>query len=55
MRASTAVAILTLAAGVAPSVARPLPAIMYASLRCCICDVQALPFFADLGARPRRL
>jgi hypothetical protein len=32
MRASTAVAILSLAAGAAPSIALPLPAVKYASL-----------------------
>ena len=49
MRASTAVAILSLIAGVALAVALPLPAIKYASLSCCICDVQVLSFFADLS------
>jgi hypothetical protein len=49
MRASTAVVILTLVAGVAQSVALALAAFEYASLSCCICDAQALSFFADLG------
>ena len=49
MRASTVVAILSLAAGVAPSVALAHRAMKYASLFCCVCDVQVLPFFADLG------
>jgi len=43
MRVSTAVAVLILAAGVAPSVALP-----YAPLFCCIRNVQVLPF-ADPG------
>ena len=49
MRASTAVAILCLAAEVALSVALPLPVFKYASLSCCICDPQVVPFFADLS------
>ena len=49
MRASTVVAILCLAAGVALSVALPLPASKYASLSCYICDAQILSF-ADLSA-----
>ena len=49
MHASTAFAILILAAGMAQSVALALPAFKYASLSCCICDAQVLPFFADLG------
>ena len=49
MHASTVVAILFLAAEVALSVALPLPAYMYASLSCCICDSQMLSFFADLS------
>ena len=50
MRASTAVAILSLTTWVALSVALPLPlpAFKYASLSCCICDAQVLFFFADL-------
>ena len=49
MRASTAVAILSLAAGVALSVALPLPAFKYASLSCCMCDAQGLSFFIVLS------
>ena len=49
MRASSAVAIFSLAAGVAPSVALPLPAFTYAPLSCCTCDAQVLSFFADLS------
>jgi hypothetical protein len=52
MRVPTAVAILILAAGVAQSVALPLPGSTYASLFCCARKVQVLPFFADLGTRP---
>ena len=51
MRASTAVAILSLAAGVAPSVALPFPAMKYASL---FLHLQWSSFIllriADLGA-----
>ena len=52
MRALTAVAVLILAAGIAPSVALPLPGSTYASLFCCTRKVQVLPFFADLSTRP---
>ena len=52
MRVPTAVAILILAAGVAPSVALPLPGSTYASLFCCAREAQVLLFFADLGTRP---
>jgi hypothetical protein len=47
MRASTVVAILSLIAWVALSVA--LPAIKYAPLSYSICDAQLLSFFADLS------
>jgi hypothetical protein len=49
MRASTVVAILSLLAWVALSVALPLPAIKYAPPSYCICDAQVLSFFADLS------
>ena len=49
MRASTVVAILSLIAWVALSVALPLPAIQYVPLSCCIYDAQVLSFFSDLS------
>ena len=49
MRASTAVAILSLIAWMTLSVALALPAVKYAPISCCICDAQVLYFFADLS------
>ena len=49
MRASTVVAIFSLIAWVAFSVALPPPPIKYAPASCCICDTQVLSFFADLS------
>ena len=48
MRPSTVVAILSLAAGVAPSVALPLPAIKYASL---LLHLRMLKFYPSLHCR----
>jgi hypothetical protein len=48
MRASTAVAILYLAAGVAPSIALPLPAIKYASL---LLHLRMVKFYPSLHCR----